>query len=335
MYLLCYIPFALFSIINSYTIYISHYSPELYYVLKKELENNGCYVRSLEEVSQDPHSDYMKADAIITMNVDPEISNRIEKYNHTASKKIKLYSVALEPPHVDWQAYNILFYEKYDLIFLLDDSLQRNYPQLKKYIKINYPQRNLELRSNPIPFKERKLLTMVNSYKLKASYSPTREYDLYQQRLRLIDYFEGKDCFDFYGALWQDGPYKHHASFKGPVANKYTTLQKYKFIICFENSYITPGYITEKIFDSFISATVPVYYGAPNVTDYIPAETFIDMRNFSNFEELHVFLEAMSEATYNNYLCAIQSFLKTTEAFSFLNTSVAQIITKHIIDESM
>lgn len=49
---------------------------------------------------------------------------------------------------------------------------------------------------------------------------------------------------------------------------------EYKFIICFENSK-TDGYITEKIFNVFLSGSVPIYDGAPNITDYIVSGSFI------------------------------------------------------------
>jgi len=49
---------------------------------------------------------------------------------------------------------------------------------------------------------------------------------------------------------------------------------QYKFIICFENSK-TPGYVTEKIFNVFASGSIPIYDGAPNITDYIIPGSFI------------------------------------------------------------
>lgn len=42
----------------------------------------------------------------------------------------------------------------------------------------------------------------------------------------------------------------------------------YKFIICFENSK-TNGYVTEKIFNVFLSGSIPIYDGAPNIVYYI------------------------------------------------------------------
>ena len=49
---------------------------------------------------------------------------------------------------------------------------------------------------------------------------------------------------------------------------------QYKFIICFENSK-TDGYVTEKIFNVFLSGAVPIYDGAPNIGDYIVQGSFI------------------------------------------------------------
>jgi hypothetical protein len=53
-----------------------------------------------------------------------------------------------------------------------------------------------------------------------------------------------------------------------------SVYSQYKFIICFENSK-TPGYVTEKIFNVFLSGSIPIYDGAPNINDYIQPGTFI------------------------------------------------------------
>ncbi len=41
-----------------------------------------------------------------------------------------------------------------------------------------------------------------------------------------------------------------------------------------------PGYITEKIWDSFKARSIPIYWGASNIEEYIPINTFIDFRKF-------------------------------------------------------
>ena len=51
---------------------------------------------------------------------------------------------------------------------------------------------------------------------------------------------------------------------------------RYKFIICFENSK-TPGYVTEKIFNVFLSGSIPIYDGAPNINEYIHSCSMIQL----------------------------------------------------------
>ena len=53
---------------------------------------------------------------------------------------------------------------------------------------------------------------------------------------------------------------------------------QYKFIICFENSK-TPGYITEKIFNVFLSKSIPIYDGAPDIKDFISNRSYITYDN--------------------------------------------------------
>lgn len=51
-------------------------------------------------------------------------------------------------------------------------------------------------------------------------------------------------------------------------------FNKYKFIMCIENSK-TMGYLTEKIFNIFLSKSVPIYDGAPDICNYINNYSFI------------------------------------------------------------
>jgi len=72
-------------------------------------------------------------------------------------------------------------------------------------------------------------------------------------------------------------------------------LGGYTFAICFENM-VLEGWITEKMFDCFYAGCVPVYWGAPDITEFVPIDAFIDMRAFSGFDELRRFLHALSPA---------------------------------------
>jgi hypothetical protein len=77
-------------------------------------------------------------------------------------------------------------------------------------------------------------------------------------------------------------------------------FSKYKFIICYENSY-APGYITEKIFNCFFAQTIPIYKGSPIIEQYINPNAFIDARNLNKTINLIKKLN-LNESTYNEYI---------------------------------
>ena len=58
------------------------------------------------------------------------------------------------------------------------------------------------------------------------------------------------------------------------VRNKISFLSNYKFSIAMENSE-GQGYISEKIFDSFIAGTIPIYYGGYMIDEFIVSLRYI------------------------------------------------------------
>ena len=78
--------------------------------------------------------------------------------------------------------------------------------------------------------------------------------------------------------------------------------------MCLENSSFS-GYISEKIFDCFFAGTVPLYLGAPDIQDYVPANTFIDLRQFRDYAAVEQFLDSLDEPTARSYIDAAEEFL--------------------------
>lgn len=140
--------------------------------------------------------------------------------------------------------------------------------------------------------------------------------ELYVDRLKAIQYFSSRPGFEFYGRGWDRpvprtfGRYSKsiERSFKGEVVDKMTVLKQYKFSICFENC-IFDGWITEKVIDSLFAGCVPVYLGAPDITDFIPKGAFIDFRDFKSFKDLDEYLSNMDEKTYQGYIENINRFI--------------------------
>ena len=70
----------------------------------------------------------------------------------------------------------------------------------------------------------------------------------------------------------------------GPVENKIEFLSSYKFSISMENSE-GDGYLSEKIYDSLISGTIPIYYGDFTLDEYINPKAIILIKEERNIKE--------------------------------------------------
>ena len=64
---------------------------------------------------------------------------------------------------------------------------------------------------------------------------------------------------------------------------KITFQKNYKFSIAFDNNK-QDDYITEKLVDSFASNTIPIYFGANNVTKYFNEEAMIIVKDENDFD---------------------------------------------------
>ena len=178
-----------------------------------------------------------------------------------------------------------------------------------KYFLKYFYQSPFSIFQNNIAFSDKKYLTIINSYKYQKNKNPS---DLYGDRIKAIKYFASESDIDLYGVGWDKCKSDTILSkYKGVIDSKVEVLENYKYAIAFENSKNEPGGICEKIFDVMAAGCVPIYWGAPNVLDYIPKEAFIDYRNFNNYRELDLFLKSITENEYNDYLNAISDFMKS------------------------
>lgn len=245
-------------------------------------------------------------DSLITINTFEEVLKYIVKrkwnrdYFYQAIKDNmyeKMFLLMAEPPIINPINYDISYHKYFNKILTWNDDLVDN----KKYFKICYPQPAPKNVYN-ISFSHKKLCVMVASNK-----GTNYKNQLYFQRRKVIEYFESnRKKFDLYGYDWEI-----KKNYKGTTNDKLKTLSKYKFCFCYENMCNIKGYITEKIFDCFFANCVPIYWGASNVTDYIPENTFIDYRKFRNIDKVVNYIENMKEEDYNIYLNNIHNFLKS------------------------
>ena len=132
------------------------------------------------------------------------------------------------------------------------------------YNFINYFKNNYEYikPSDMTPFNEKKYCLIINKSGIN------KEIELYSSKLKK---YGNIDNISMYNDL---------------ILNKscYNSIEllnvfnKYKFILCFENSY-NDGYITEKIFNCFFARTIPIYKGSNIISTYINQESYLKTDN--------------------------------------------------------
>ena len=283
------------------------------------------------------------SDANAGKNVSFELHQDVQKQ----ICNVPAYVMLLESPVIrpNDQLKNLLM--KYRLVFTWNDNLVDGY----RYLKLNTPNSIIVNDSRGWMGRER-LCCMIAGNKTSKRSSPL---ELYSERVKAIRWFEhhAPEDFDLFGTGW-DAPVArpgllgnvfgrlqrqilnksgkiYFPSYRGRVFTKRHTLQKYRFSICYENIRDVPGYITEKIFDSFFAGCIPVYWGASNINNYIPESCYVDRRKLSSYLDLYQFIFSMTESEYIGYQERISAFLSSEQAYPFSADSFVDTICTEIV----
>lgn len=266
-------------------------SPECFEMLKSSYE-----LRIVDQANQLPiTTDYKAIERYIVFNMEDPPA---ELADCPSEKKVLFM---MEPVRV--------YPEKakgYARVYTWDDEMIDD----KQYFKYYFP--DLKPMAEDLPaFEERKLCTMI-----------VRNWHA-EHRKPIVAFFSAKPKgeFEFYGSPFPNLAYSK--CYKGRIpglncgAEKIKVLKNYRFCFCFENTVGLKGYVTEKIFPCFAAGCVPIYWGAPNIEDYIPKGCYIDYRDFATHEELYLFIKTMPEELHEQYLDNIRLFLISDEAHFF------------------
>ena len=255
------------------------------------------------------------------------------------------FAILNETKYIHPDNSNISILKKYDHVFSWDKNLADH--GLSTKILLAHP-----LGKGIIDgYKNRnQLVVLFGSNRALRGWHP--KFNLYSERVKTIKWFENNAPSDFalYGKKWnlsarlstRFGAFIHSIekripfklnpfpSWKGSVLNKQKVLLCSRFSVVYENIQGLEGYITEKIFDAFVAGNVPIYWGAPDIKNYIPKECFIDRRDFTSHDQLYKFIKNMTENEFLRYQKNIKDFLQNkAEIFScekFANTIVSKIV---------
>lgn len=137
--------------------------------------------------------------------------------------------------------------------------------------------------------------------------------ELYSERRRLVRYFDSRsdDLFDLYGPGWNDDRQPeavHSRNYKGYADGTIATYAGYKFVLGMDNSAV-PGLLTYDLFSAMFVGSVPVYLGAPDITDHVPADCFVDYREFTSLDAMVDRLREIADSD------ELEAYRKRGEAF--------------------
>jgi alpha(1,3/1,4) fucosyltransferase len=246
-----------------------------------------------------------------------DISQRLLK-NIAHIPRERRILIVCEPPAVTPELFSQKPEKDFGIIFTYFDDQVDN----QTYFKIYHPQAYDRPIDHIPDFANKKLSVMILGNK-----SSNHPKELYSDRRETAIIFANLGDFDLFGPGWQGWP-----AWKGePSMHKLLLLKNYKFYLCYENMNGMKGHISERIFDAFFSGCVPVYWGASNITDFVPKECFVDRREFCSNTELYRFLMNVDRNAFYAYIDAGQKFINSPQMKPYEPRSFGRTIVEKMI----
>ena len=158
--------------------------------------------------------------------------------------------------------------------------------------------------------------------------------ELYSRRIEALAALARLGVMDLYGLGWSKWwsprsiwpPYWLNyrtlmSIYRGPCASKYEVLGRYEFSLCLENMAMK-GYLTEKLFDCLYVGAIPLYLGAKDIENLVPGEAFVDCRQFTSWEELWRYAEALPSSRKQSMREAGRDFIRSSEGLKYFNSLI-------------
>ncbi len=297
----------------------------------------SCY---LHQQALERGIEFITQDVFFNLEIKPKnvlmVSSLISPYTS------KLISAGVKPtpltcqesPYIASRFYlNLKKYSSWFAYSMVFGGMKKRLSKNTQYIPMYFPESFGISEYTEVPFEEKKFLTMISGNKRLSNWKKELIVKLwyglsvksiYSVRQDIINFYSKSTGFDLYGMGWDKGGVTQaeteaiNSVYRGPVKEKTEVLRNYKFVFCFENA-VFPGYVTEKIFDCLVSGSIPVYFGAPDIENFVPKDCFVNFADFKSIAELDAYLRSMDKNTYNSFRSNIKSYLgsdKYNETFS-------------------
>lgn len=250
-------------------------------------------------------------------------------FNNRIYPRLPLLGYAVETEYFYPLNYDLGALRQYDRFFHFDENFIEAHPFLEKTTEPRHLSKEY-FDFTPLDWFERDLFIVnISSNKNFKVYCPQNGYDI---RYHLLRYFAERynssnryKCV-LYGDGWRlprkkSGFLNHYGHrvrelllrkfsldfggdpaispiYRGVIERKEHALGRAKFALAIENVFYRKGYVTEKIFDSIRCGAIPIVKGAPSTSFDVPDGLFINLDNFSDYENLAKFLESFDDTAY-------------------------------------
>ena len=146
----------------------------------------------------------------------------------------------------------------------------------------------------------------------KASSQPGEQYTA---RREFAEWFaaHGKTPMEVYG---RPG-FPDLANYHGEAGDKHQVLAQYRFALAMDNTWDpiwSAGYFTREVLDALYCGCIPIVKGCYDIERYLPADCYIDLRQFNDYGELDQYLQEFTPTLEDAYRDAICRWLASGEA---------------------
>ena len=218
----------------------------------------------------------------------PGITIFTDKMLHLASQVNSAVKIAwlIEPYDLLPEIYKTIINHEhhYDLIFTYEKTLLDRNPEKYKFHPCDTS--GIEKQSHKI-HRKTKLVSMIYSEKTWM-FGHRLRHIIAKTLLPKMRY----DKIDLFGR-----------GTDSPLVLKSEGTNDYMFQIAIENAQ-RENYFADKIYDCFVTGTVPIYWGAPNVVDYFDKDGILI---FNTPDELVEILNSLSEEKYYSMLGSVRN----------------------------
>ena len=194
-----------------------------------------------------------------------------------------------------------------NVIYVTDEAHDQrifNNEFLKQFSTIASVRKDLEGDNIVVPIHEFAPWYFNKSYDFLSALQPPKKTKTIAVISSNLTWLQGhKKRFDFVNSIIAHFKDKLDVYGRGfnEIADKYDALIDYKYSVAIENNYIS-SYFTEKISECFLTYTMPIYYGCPDIDTYYDKRSIltIDINDYeSTFKKIE---ELIDTDPYSNRL---------------------------------